>query len=330
MTVYSNNRPVAYNSELQLYESLDGIGSKSYSSSEVIKSFNNLEPRLSLSYQLNEQSSVKASYQKMTQYIHLLSNTTAATPLDIWTPSGRYIKPQIGHQVATGYFRTFKENTFEASIEAYYKWVNNRIDYIDGAQLIAQDNIETQILNGRSRSYGIELLIKKTKGDFTGWLGYTWSKAKQQTVDSFIGGPGINNGEWYNANFDRPHDLSITANYKLNKKWSIGGNFIFQTGRPVTFPNAQYQYLDMSVANYGLRNENRLPAYHRIDLSATYVPNRDNKRWKGEWVFGIYNVYNRKNAASITFGQNENTLQNEAVKTSIFGIVPAITYNFKF
>ena len=253
------------------------------------------------------------------------------TPLDVWAPSGPYIKPQLSDQYALGYFRNFKNRNYSLEVEAYYKTVANRIDYIDGSDLIGQNNIETQILNGESLSYGLEVLFKKSLGDFTGWIAYTISKSSQRTPGGSAGGPGINNGDWYHTYWDRPHDLSIVGSYQLTDKWSFGTVFIFQTGRPVTYPNGQYVYEELSVANFSERNANRLPSYNRFDISATYVPNKKpENRWKGEWVFGIYNVYNRKNAAAISFGQNRETGANEASRTAIFGIVPSITYNFKF
>ncbi|MEP4947897.1 MAG: hypothetical protein ABJU26_10170, partial [Flavobacteriaceae bacterium] len=166
---------------------------------------------------------------------------------------------------------------------------------------------------------------------FTGWVSYTLSKSEQRTPGGIAGGPGINNGDWYNTPFDRTHDISVTGAYQLNDKWSFGTNAIFQTGRPVTYPNGQYEYEGISIASYSDRNADRLPAYYRLDVSATYKPNRKpDKKWKGEWVFGIYNVLNRKNAAAISFGQNFETGANEATRTAIFGIVPSLTYNFKF
>lgn len=328
---YTENKPVVYNETLGIYEAGTPSGETTYGKEEEIKSYGNFEPRLSLSYQLNDDSSVKASYAKTAQYIHLLSNTQSVTPLDVWAPSGKYIKPQLSDQFAVGYFRNFKDKTYSLEIEAYYKTTDNRIDYIDGADLIGQNTIETEILNGEMRSYGVEFLLRKTKGDFTGWLGYTLSNSEQRTLGGSAGGPGINNGNWYKASHDRTHDLSITGNYKLNDKWTFGTNLVFQTGRPVTYPDAQYQYEDVSIASFSDRNSERLPAYHRLDISATYVPNRKpDNRWKGEWVFGLYNVYNQQNAASISFGQNRQTGINEATKTSIFGIVPSISYNFKF
>lgn len=328
---YENNEPVIYNAQLGIYESSNPVSTTNYGKGKSIKTFYNIEPRFSLAYQFNKDNSMKLSYNKMTQYIHLLSNTTSVTPLDVWTPSGKYIAPQKGNQYAIGYFKNIKDQVYSLSAEAYYKTVKNRIDYIDGADLIAQERIETQILNGKSRAYGLEFLLKKNKGKFTGWLAYTISKAEQQTDGNGIGGLGINKGKWYNTSYDRTHDVSLTGLYTLNDQWSFGTNIIYQTGRPVTYPDAQYQYQDLSVASFNERNANRLPAYHRVDISATLVPKKNkDRKWKSEWVFGIYNVYNRKNAASISFRQNEQSGNNEAIRTAIFGIVPAVTYNFKF
>ena len=322
---------MVYNQELGIYESGTPIGETFYNSNEAIETFGNLEPRISFSYQLNNSTSLKAGYARTSQYIHLLSNTVNVTPLDVWTPSGPFIKPQLSDQYAVGYFKNFKNRTYSLEVEAYYKTVDNRIDYIDGSDLIGQNTIETEILNGESRSYGLEILFRKALGNFTGWIAYTASKAEQRTLGGNAGGPGINNGDWYNAVQDRTHDVSIIGSYQLNPKWSFGAAFVYQTGRPVTYPNGQYEYEGLSIASYSERNADRLPSYHRFDISATYVPNKKpNNRWKGEWVFGIYNVYNRKNAASISFGQNKETGANEATRTAIFGIVPSVTYNFKF
>ena len=331
MTDYANNQPVVYNSLLGIYERGTAIGETAYKKRESIKDFGNLEPRASLAYQLNESSSIKAGYSRSAQYIHLLSNTTSVTPLDVWTTSGKYIKPQLSNQYALGYFRNFDDKKYSLEVEGYYKTTDNRIDYIDGSNLIGQNTIETEILNGEARAYGLEFLVRKNEGRFTGWISYTLSKAEQRTLGGTAGGPGINKGNWYNSSFDRTHDVSITGAYELNDKWTFGGNLVFQTGRPVTYPNGQYQYEGQSIASFSDRNSDRLPAYHRLDISATYKPNRKpNNRWKGEWVFGIYNVYGRKNAASISFTQNQDLGINEATRTAIFGMVPSVTYNFKF
>ncbi|GAA4230746.1 TonB-dependent receptor [Postechiella marina] len=331
LTNYQGNLPVVYNTTLGIYERGTEQGETDYEKGSSIKDFGNLEPRLALSYQLNSTSSLKTGYSRVAQYIHLLSNTTSVTPLDVWTPSGKFIKPQLSDQYALGYFKNFKNKTFSLEVEAYYKTTDNRIDYIDGSDLIGQNTIETEILNGEARAYGLEFLIRKSKGDLTGWLAYTISKAEQRTPGGAAGGLGINDGKWYNSSHDRTHDVSLTGSYKLNDKWSLGSNFIFQTGRPVTYPNGQYTYEDLTIASFSNRNSDRLTAYHRLDISATWVPNKKpDKKWKGEWVFGIYNIYNRKNAASISFGQNRETGANEATRTSIFGAVPSVSYNFKF
>lgn len=331
MVDYANSKPVVYNSKLGIYDRGIEIGETNYKESETIKEFSNLEPRASLAYQLNNKSSVKVGFSRSAQYIHLLSNTTSVTPLDVWTASGKYVKPQLSDQYALGYFRNFVDKKYSLEVEAYYKTTDNRIDYIDGSDLIGQNTIETEILNGEARAYGLELLLRKNEGRFTGWIAYTLSKAEQRTPGGIAGGPGINNGDWYNSAFDRTHDISVTGVYKLNDKWTFGSNLVFQTGRPVTYPNGQFEYEGLSIASFSDRNSDRLPAYHRLDISATWTPNKKpNKGWKGEWVFGIYNVYNQKNAASISFTQNQELGINEATRTAIFGMVPSVTYNFKF
>jgi hypothetical protein len=267
----------------------------------------------------------------MAQYLQLISNTSSPTPLDVWMPSDTYIKPQIADQVALGYFRNINNGAYSLEVESYYKEIQNRLDYIDGADLIANNAIEQVILNGQMRAYGLEIMFKKNEGKFNGWISYTLSKSEQQTPGRTPEETGINNGQWYNSAYDKTHNLAITSAYNLNEKWSFGANFALQSGQPVTYPNGQYEYLGITVPSYGLRNEHRLPAYHHLDVSATLTPRSNKDRnWKGEWVFSIYNLYNRQNAASINFRQNVDTGYNEAVKTSIFGIVPAVSYNFKF
>jgi len=331
LNVYANNNPVTFNTNMQIYEKATPIGTQSFQKNDILKSYSYLEPRFSLAYQLNEKQSVKASYNRMVQYLQLISNTSSPTPLDVWTPSDTFIKPQIADQVALGYFKNFTNESYSLEVEAYYKKVQNRIDYIDGADLIANNALEQVILNGQMRSYGLEIMLKKREGSLNGWISYTLSKSQQQTPGRTAIEPGINNGQWYNSTYDKTHNLAITSSYLLNEKWSFGANFTLQSGQPITYPNGQYQYLGITVPSYGLRNENRLPAYHHLDISATLTPRKNNNRnWKGEWVFSIYNLYNRKNAAAINFRQNRQTGTNEAVKTSIFGMVPAVSYNFKF
>lgn len=329
LNVYDEDGPLEYDEELGIYRSREPIATRSDSRSTVLSDFYNLEPRLSLSYTLNKRSSIKASYQRIAQYLHLISNTNSPTPFDLYAPSGPFIDPQLGQQVAAGYFR--KLGQFSLETEAYYKWVDNRLDYVDGADLIANDAVEQILLTGRSRAYGLEVLFKKNEGRLQGWLAYTLSRSEQQTTGGNIGGPGINNGEWYSAAWDKTHDLTLTGNYKLNKKWSFSSNFTLQTGTPVTFPNGQYQFGPLLIPTYEERNGSRLPTIHRLDIAATWTPNPDKKKgWQGSWVFSIYNVYDRKNAVSISFGENEDTGANEATRLALFGIVPAVTYNFTF
>ncbi len=331
VNLYQNNEAVVFNSQFQIYEKGEPISTKQYKKNEVIKSFNYLEPRLSIDYNLNENQSFQVSYNRMVQYLQLISNTSSPTPLDVWTPSGEYIKPQIADQVAVGYFRKFKEGAYSAEVSSYYKEVQNRLDYIDGANLIANRAIEQVLLNGQLRSYGLEFMFKKNEGNLTGWISYTVSKSEQQTPGRTAAETGINNGQWYNSTYDKVNNLAVTGSYYLNPKWTFGANFIYQTGQPTTYPNGQYEYLDLKIPVYGLRNVNRLPSFNHLDLSATLTPkHKDNRNWRGEWVFSIYNVYNRKNAASVSFSENQDTGANEAVKTSIFGMVPAVSYNFKF
>ena len=333
LNIYQNNEAVTYNDEFKKYESAEAISSESFKRSDVISSFNNFEPRVSVSYILSEDSSIKASYNRMAQYLHLLSNTASPTPLDIWTPSGKYIKPQLLDQFAVGYFKSIKNGDYSIETEAFYKDIQNRIDYINGANLIANNQIETVILNGKSRAYGLEVLFKKNEGKLKGWLAYTLSRSEQLTAGRNANEPGINQGDWYSTPYDKTHDFSINASYELNKKWKFNSNFVFQTGQPTNYPVGQYEVQGLNVPIYddNRRNADRLPAYHRLDISATLTPEKNkNRKWKGEWVFGIYNLYGRQNAASISFSQNRETFRNEATQTSIFGFVPSVTYNFKF
>ncbi|MTE25301.1 TonB-dependent receptor [Winogradskyella ouciana] len=331
LNVYENDNPVIYNEDIGIYEKAEPIDTETFKRSDVIESFSNIEPRVSIAYQLTDNSSVKASYNRMNQYLHLLSNTSSPTPLDVWTPSGKYVKPQMLDQVALGYFKSFEDNLFSLEVETFYKKIKNRIDYIDGADLIANNAIEQVILNGEARAYGLEILLRKNEGKLKGWLAYTLSKSEQKTPGRTAVESGINNGDWYNTAFDKTHDVSLTANYELNKKWTFSSNFLFQTGQPATFPNGQYAYNGIVIPSYESRNSSRLPSYHRLDIAVNYNPKPESeKEFKGEWVFGIYNIYNRRNAASISFRENRITGTNEAVRLAIFGIVPSVSYNFKF
>lgn len=331
VNIYKDNEAVTFNNDLKIYEKGVPIGTKFYGKNKTITSFDNLEPRFSASYSLNENKSFKASYNRMVQYLQLISNTSSPTPLDVWTPSDNYIKPQIADQVALGYFSNFKDDKYSLEVETFYKKVKNRIDYIDGANLIANNALEQVILNGQLRAYGLEFLLRKNTGKFNGWISYTLSRSEQQTPGRNAQELGINNGNWYKSAYDKLHNIAVTSSYEYSKKWTYGANFALQTGQPVTFPNGQYQYQGITVPNYGGRNGDKLPTYHHLDLSATYTPKPDRKKgWQSEWVFSIYNAYNRQNAASISFRQNTQTGNNEAFRFSVFGVVPGVSYNFKF
>ena len=324
---YENDRPIVYNPNLFIYQEGTSLGT--YTKENSTASFTNIEPRLTLAYRANN-SAWKASYQRVHQYLHLISNTSSPTPLDVWTPSGKYLKPQRGDQWAVGYATERNNgNTFET--EAFFKRTTNRYDYIDGAELVANDALEQILLAGTARAYGLELLYKKTQGALTGMIAYTLSRAEQQTPGLSKDEPGINQGEWYAAPYDKTHDLSISLGYKASEKWQWNANLIAQTGQPVTYPTGQYSFMGSSIPNYGKRNEQRLPFYHRIDIAATLYPKKNKgKRVQGNWVFGIYNLYNRRNAATISFRQDAETGKNQAYRLSIFGIVPSITYNIRF
>ncbi|NOT94311.1 TonB-dependent receptor [Ferruginibacter sp.] len=331
VNVYANNLPVIFNNNFKIYEKAIPISVKKYKTNETIAKFNNLEPRLAISYAFNDNQSIKASYNRMTQYLHLISNTSSPTPLDIWSPSDNFFKPQLLDQYAIGYFRNFKTGKYSLELESFYKKTKNRIDYIDGAELITNNALEQVVLNGKGRAYGLELLVRKNTGVLSGWIAYTLSKTEQQTPGRTPQETGINDGQWYRSNYDKLHNVSATLIYKRNNKWTFGSIFTLQSGQPATFPNGQYTYQGITIPSYGARNENSLPLFHHWDVSATLTPKRSKtKKWKSEWIFSIYNLYNRNNAASINFRQNSENAKNEAVKFSIFGILPGITYNFKF
>lgn len=331
LNVYENDLPLIYNEEFGIYEKADPTGSISLNRGKVERSFQNLEPRLALAYTLSEEQSVKLSYNRMVQYLHLITNTSSPTPLDVWTPSGRYIEPQKLDQIAAGYYSNFNEEKYSLELEGFFKKVKNRLDYIDGANLIANDALEQVILKGEARAFGAEVLLRKNSGKLTGWLAYTISKSEQRTPGRTEEETGINNSNWYPTPYDKTHDLSLTATYELSKKWDFSANFIYQSGLPTTYPTAQYEYESLNIPVYSPRNSNNLPDYHRLDISATYTPQKKRREnYQSSWNFGIYNIYSRKNAVSLSFRNNEDTGRNEALRLSLFGIVPSVTYNFKF
>lgn len=309
------------------------ISSEEFDQWESIQTYNNLEPRFALRYQLNPTSSIKASYNRMAQYIHLVSNTVASTPLDVWTPSTNNVEPQIADQYTLGYFRNFSNNNWEFSVEAYYKDYDNLLEYIDGSDLLLNEFLEGDLLSAEGRAYGLEFYLEKKRGLFTGWISYTLARTERLA-------DGINNNEWYASRFDRTHTINMVGFYDLTDRWSLSANFVLNSGTPATFPTdrVEWQGYVFPYNADGSRNNVRLPMYHRLDLSATLQgKKRDGKRKEDYWVFSIYNIYGRRNPYSIYFqpgtdrvpaGQPVNT---EAVQLSIIGsFIPSVSYNFKF
>lgn len=291
-----------------------------YESGEFYNTYFNLEPRFSATYLLNERSSLKMSYNRNAQYLHLLSNSTSGSPTDLWIPSSSLVKPTLADQVAIGYFKNFSDNKYKFSVEAYYKSLQNTVDYEDGAEIFGNTNIESELVFGKGRAYGVEFLIEKTKGKFTGWLSYTLSRSERQYDE-------IANGAWFSARQDRPHDLSIVGVYQLSPRLTFSASWVYYTGDAVTFPVGKY-YVDDNLVNlYSERNADRMPDYHRLDLGLTWKLKA--RESSSDLNFSIYNAYNRKNAYSITFDTNDAGAA-EATRLALFGIVPSVTWNFKF
>ncbi len=294
-----------------------------YNSGKIVKTYWNLEPRLSAAYRLNKESSLKAAYARTVQNMHLLTYSAQGTPFDRWTSSSNNVKPQIADQVSLGYFRNFSNNMFEFSVEAYYKDMKNQIDFKDNADFMGYDVVESELLYGKGRAYGIEILLKKNTGRFTGWIGYTLAKSEKK-ID------GINEGRWYNAFQDRRHDFSIVGMYELNQKWSFSAAWVYYTGNAITYPSGKYQINGKDVMYYAERNGYRMPAYHRLDLGATCQLKKTAK-FQSELVFGLYNAYGRENAYMIEFRTNtKDPEKTTAYQYSLFTFVPSISWNFKF
>ncbi len=303
----------------------DGIitSSRSYTSGQLVKSYFNLEPRVSASYQLNGFSSLKGSYTRNTQNLHLMSNSTASSPTDLYIMSSNNVKPEIADQIALGYFRNFNNDNYEFSTELYFKQMQNQIDYRSGTDLRGNTNVESDLLFGDGRAFGVELFLKKRFGKLNGWVGYTLSKTERKFND-------IDLGKWFNAKQDRTHDLSLVGIYKASDRWTFSSTFVFNTGNAVTFPAGKYQLNNKTVYYYPERNSDRMPNYHRLDLSAT-LEGKPARKLQSSWSFGIYNLYNRKNAYSIDFRDDpDNPTRTQAVRTTLFGIIPSVTWNFKF
>jgi hypothetical protein len=290
---------------------------------KITKTYFNLEPRLAAAWQLNEITSLKASYVRNTQNLHLVSNSTTSSPTDRWVANTGIIRPEISDQVSLGYYKDLAAGRWELTVETYYKTMQHQIDYRDGANIYTNEPIETQLLFGKGRAYGIEWLLKKKMGRFTGWLSYTLSKTERK-ID------GINNNQWYNARQDRTHDIAIVGTYQLSKKWTISADWIFYTGDAVTFPSGKYTVDGNVYFLYTKRNAYRMPSYHRLDLGAT-LQLKKHRRFSSELNFSLYNAYGRQNAYQITFREGKNDPnKTEAVRTSLFNFVPSISSNCYF
>ena len=311
-----------------------------YGSREIIESFDGLqglEPRLGINYKATENTAIKASYNRMRQYIHLISNTTSSLPIDTWRPAGRYIDPGTADQIALGWNRNFKGGEWQLSIETYYKSMRDLVDFKNGAQPTGVDNIEVALMTGRGRSYGLEMQLDKKIGQLTGWVAYTYSRSQLQVDLGATPEEWINLGNWYSAAQDKPHDIAIVAAYAWKPNISFSGSFIYQTGKPYTYPEARSEFEGIIYPFALSRNNSRTPAYHRLDLSMDVaIPNKKENGLKGSWNFGVYNAYARKNAFSIFFEEElddngDPTGQTKATQLSIFATaIPTITYNLDF
>jgi len=302
----------------------EAVAEQYYGKGTIARHYLNIEPRFSASFLLSEQHSIKASYNRIAQNLHQLTNTTASLPTDQYVVSSLNIKPQIADQVAVGYFRNFKDNRYEFSLETYYKHMGNQIDFRNGADLQANQYLEGDLLYGIGRAYGVEAYLRKSTGKLHGWVSYTLARSERKFDE-------IDAGRWFRARQDRTHDVSVVGMYELSRKWTLGATFVYYTGNAVTFPSGKYEVDGKTMFYYTERNGYRMPNYHRLDLSATYEPVLSDKRFRSSWTFGIYNAYNRRNAYIIDFRENQsNSNITEAYKIALFGIIPSVTWNFKF
>ncbi len=301
------------------------IETKEYSKDEVIKNYYGFEPRITANFILNTANSVKASYSRNRQYIHMVTNSTSATNFDVWQPSTNNVKPEIADQYALGYFRNFKKNMYEASIEGYYKNLRNQIEYRDGADVLFSSAIESEYVYGKGQAYGVELFARKNKGRLTGWLSYTLGRTERKFNQ-------INNGNTFPARYDRTHDFSVTGIYKLNERISLSASWIYYTGNATTYPSGKYTIEHIVTPFYTERNSYRMPNYHRLDLGLTLEGKKNkNRKYQSSWNFSLYNAYGRQNPYMIQFKQDTNNkARTIAEQTAMFSFVPSITYNFKF
>lgn len=305
------------------------IDSTKYKSGEVFANYGGFEPRISFKYLITDNSSVKVGYSLMRQYLQVVSNTTTPLPTSRWTMSNNYIKPQVSQLISAGYFKNSANNIYEFSLEGYYRNTENVLDFKPGADFVFQPFIETQTLQGKGKAYGLELMVSKKKGEVTGWINYTYSRALNQINVGQSFGEQINSGNWYATNFDRPHSFNATVSISQGGHHEFGFTFVYNTGRPFTVPEGYVQYNDVKYPYYLERNNDRISDYHRLDFSWTIRnPSMTKKRWEGSWTFGIYNIYARQNAYSV-YLKSEKTLK--AYQLNIFGsAIPSLTYNFKF
>ncbi|MGV3541178.1 MAG: TonB-dependent receptor [Rufibacter sp.] len=302
-----------------------------FASGETIAQYSGLEPRASIKFSLTETSSLKAGYQRMRQYLHLISSTVGISPIDFWQSSNYYIKPQVGDQYSLGYFQNFKDNTLEFSLEGYYKTSENQLDYKEGADLYLNSTLEADLLSGKGRTYGAELLLSKKSGRLTGWASYTYARSLIQVASTDRPEEEISNGEYYSTNYDKPHTFNMVTAWAINRRVTLSSNFTYSTGRPTTAPIGHYEVEGRIVPVFGPRNGARIPDYHRLDLSLTIETNyKKDKKWEGRWNLSVNNVYGRKNAYSVFYRQ-EKYSPPKAYKLSVIGIpLPSITYDFKF
>jgi hypothetical protein len=309
-----------------------------YKNNEVMKRYSGLEPRISLRYSLNDSSSLKLSYTRHQQFINLISNTSVMVPSDVWQISNSFIKPLVCSQFALGYYHNFNRNSIETSVEIYYKKLNNIVEYKNGAKVLLNNHLETDLTNAEGYSYGMELYVKKNSGKLTGWLSYTYSRSKRRTT-SIEASEQINRNQYFSSDFDKPHNLVMVTNYHLSRRWRCGGTFTYITGRPVTLPESQYWYKGFELINYSDRNKYRLPAYHRLDVYVTLEESLwKKKKWKTSWTLSIINLYGRKNAYSVFYQQskpassfNAQFQQYGFYELYIIGNpLPTLTFNFTF
>ncbi|MDO9552067.1 TonB-dependent receptor [Rhodonellum sp.] len=305
------------------------IGEKNYAEGEKIQSYDGFGPRASLRYSLDPKTSIKLGYNKMYQFIHLISNTATIAPTDIWKLSDQFLAPQIVDQISLGIYKNFRGNIFETSVEVYYKDIQNIVEYKDGANLILQNNLETEVIPGQGKAYGLELFVKKNLGRTTGWISYTYSRSLRRVISPFEE-ENINGGDWFPSNFDKPHDLTLIGNYKLSALISLSGTFGYSTGRPVTFPEAKFDFAGNSLAYFNNRNLQRIPDFHRLDLSMNFKFKGKGKFYDGDWTFAVMNVYGRKNPFSLFFADQVGS-PPQAFRLAILGVpLPTLSYSLKF